>query len=331
MSFPNIFRKVGHKGPVNDHFDGEHFMLPGRPFEENRQSVLKWMLTRKKAVWPVKLDQPPPTRPPASVGKERVAVTFVNHSTLLIQTHGLNILTDPLWSERASPFAAQGPKRVIEPGIRFEDLPPIHVLLISHNHYDHLDIETVKRLSRDHGCRILVPLGDRAWMEAEGVTGIEEMDWWQDVSLNAAVRATFTPSQHWSARGLFDRCKSLWGSFVVTVQGQSFYFAGDTGYGPHFKDIAQRFNRVRSAFMPIGAYEPRWFMAYQHINPDDAVRAHRDLRAEHSIGIHFGCFQLTDEAWDAPGKDLTIALEKYQVPATDFSVPAPGQVFDYPL
>ncbi|WP_324957481.1 MBL fold metallo-hydrolase [Oligoflexus sp.] len=331
MSFSSLFRRKGYQGPVSDHFDGQRFYLPGNPFEKNRVAVLKWMLTRDKSPWPQKVDQPPQSRPPQSVGTDRVDVTFVNHATLLLQTHGLNILTDPVWSERVSPFASQGPKRIVQPGIRYEDLPPIHMVLLSHNHYDHIDIETVKRLSRDHKPRILAPLGDGPLMREAGVERIEEMDWWQSLPLREGVQATYLPSQHWSARGMFDRCLSLWGSFVISVGDEGFYFAGDTGYGPHFKEIAARFPRLRSAFLPIGAYEPRWFMRYQHTNPEDAVMAHQDLKAKHSIGIHFGCFQLTDEAWDAPARDLKIALAKYQVPERDFEVPQPGQVFSYEL
>jgi L-ascorbate metabolism protein UlaG (beta-lactamase superfamily) len=265
------------------------------------------------------------------VGTESMVVTFVNHATLLMQTHGLNILTDPVWSERIGPFSFAGPKRIVEPGIRYEDLPPIHVVLLSHNHYDHIDMLTLQRLARDHRPRILAPLGDAAWLRKAGVGCSDEMDWWQSLPLHEAITATFTPSQHWSARGFFDRCRSLWGSFAVTVKEQTFYFAGDTGYGPHFKTIADRIPRIRSAFIPIGAYEPRWFMRYQHTNPEDAVLAHLDLRAEHSIGIHFGCFQLTDEAWDAPARELKLALDKHGVSAADFAVPQPGAVFSYTL
>ncbi|WP_141736161.1 MBL fold metallo-hydrolase [Oligoflexus tunisiensis] len=331
MSFLGIFRRTGYQGPVSDHFDGERFIMPGNPFDKSREAVLKWMLTREKSRWPARVDQPPQVRPERTVGADRVVVTFVNHATLLVQTHGLNILTDPVWSERIGPVSFAGPKRIVQPGIRYEDLPPIHALLLSHNHYDHIDMETVLRLFRDHKPRILAPLGDGDWMREAGIPGIEEMDWWQTLPLSADITATFTPSQHWSARGLFDRCLSLWGSFAINVKGQTFYFAGDTGYGPHFKTIAERFPRIRSAFIPIGAYEPRWFMRYQHNNPDDAVLAHQDLRAEHSIGIHFGCFQLTDEAWDAPARELKLALEKYAVPAADFAVPQPGSVFSYKL
>ncbi len=331
MSFLGLFRRTGHQGPVSDNFDGERFFLPGNPFEKNRETVLKWILTREKTPWPQRVEQPPQARPIPNVGTDRVDVTFVNHATLLLQTHGLNILTDPVWSERVGPFSFAGPKRIVQPGIRYEDLPPIHVLLISHNHYDHIDIETVKRLSRDHKPRILVPLGDGEWMRKAGVERVEEMDWWQSLPLHYAMTVCFTPSQHWSARGVWDRCRSLWGSFAIHVRDETFYFAGDTGYGPHFKDIAARFPRIRSSFMPIGAYEPRWFMRYQHNNPEDAVLAHRDLKAAHSIGIHFGCFQLTDEAWDAPARELKLALEKHAVPLEDFSVPQPGQLFSYKL
>ncbi len=331
MSFLGLFRRSGYSGPLAENFDGQRFLLPGKPFHENRESVLKWILTRKKTPWPQKVDQPPPTMPVASVGADRVDVTFVNHATLLLQTHGLNILTDPIWSDRVGPFSFVGPKRIVQPGIQYQDLPPIHVLLISHNHYDHIDIETVKRLSRDHRPRILVPLGDGDWMRRAGVERVEEMDWWQTVALQEGITTTYTPAQHWSARGLFDRCRSLWGSFAITLRGETFYFAGDTGYGPHFKAIAARFPRIRSSFMPIGAYEPRWFMRYQHTDPEEAVLAHRDLQAAHSIGIHFGCFQLTDEAWDAPARELKIALEKHSVRPEDFSVPEPGQVFSYPF
>ncbi len=311
--------------PPSDHFDGKHFFNPTGPEPAGLGALLRWQFNGDRQDWPEHVAIERTAVLPASLAEGTFAVTYVNHATLLVQLPGLNILTDPVWSERVSPFTWTGPKRVHAPGIPFEGLPRIDVVLVSHNHYDHLDVPTLQRLAATHHPRILVPLGDKAWLTEAGVTGVEEADWWDEFSVGEDTKVVFTPSQHWSARGLFDRRRSLWGSYVVERRGEALYFAGDTGYAAHFRATAARFPRIRVALLPIGAYEPRWFMQPQHMNPADAVQALLDLKAEVAVGMHFGCWQLTDEAIDQPAKDLEAARSAAGIPAERFAVPKPGE------
>lgn len=237
----------------------------------------------------------------------QAAVTWVGHATLLVQAGGLNVLTDPIFSERASPFSFMGPKRHVAPGVSLAHMPRIDVVLISHNHYDHLDEASVVALGAQAGGSPLfvVPLGLKAWLAKQGVSNVVELDWWQSHHVGA-VEVMLTPVQHWSARGVHDRMTTLWGGFAVLAPNLRWFFAGDTGYSPDFKDTRQRlaqragFERLDLALIPIGAYEPRWFMQTQHVNPDEAVQVHLDLGAKQSIGVHWGTFELTDEPLDEP-------------------------------
>ena len=233
-----------------------------------------------------------------------VAVTFVNHATFLIQTGGLTLLTDPIWSERASPFRRIGPRRVRDPGVAFDDLPRIDAVLLSHNHYDHFDLATLRRLQQRFAPTVLAAAGDARLLAPLGFADIRELDWWEHTGLGDALRVTFVPAQHFSARGLFDRNQSLWGGYVIEVRGARIYFAGDTGYSTHFATLRSRLGVPDIAMLGIGAYEPRWFMQPMHMNPAEAVRAHRDLGSRRSIGMHFGTFQLSAEAIDQPVRDL---------------------------
>jgi L-ascorbate metabolism protein UlaG (beta-lactamase superfamily) len=309
----------GYRGPPSDHFDGRFFFNPdasaGRPFSD----FLRWQRTAHPKPWPGHVMNYASPSLPATLQQGEVALTFVNHVTFLIQFPGLNLLTDPVYSERASPFRFMGPRRVRDPGLRFEDLPPIHVVLISHNHYDHLDIESLLRLEAVHAPHFVTGLGNRAFLESFGLRKVHELDWWQAVH-TAGAAVIMTPAQHWSTRGPGNRNRTLWGGFVVQAGGQQLYFAGDTGYWKHFKDVRTRFGRVDLALLPIGAYEPRWFMCDQHMNPDEAVRAHLDLEAKTSIGMHFGCFRLTDEGIDDPVVDLTAARGQHAVHAEAFQL-----------
>jgi L-ascorbate metabolism protein UlaG (beta-lactamase superfamily) len=237
-------------------------------------------------------------------------------------------LTDPVYSERASPFEGFGPKRVREPGLAFADLPPIHVVLVTHNHYDHLDIRTLLRLEAAHAPRFVTSLGNRAFLEQFGIRRVDELDWWQRVDA-AGASVVMTPAQHWSTRGPGNRNRTLWGGFIVQTGGKQVFFAGDTGYWKHFKDIRTRFGEVALALLPIGAYEPRWFMGDQHMNPDDAVHAHIDLSARRSVATHFGCFQLTDEGIDDPAIELAAACQKHGVAADAFQVLETGETRIY--
>ncbi len=296
-----------YMGPPSDHFDGEEFRNLG-PFEERSfWDVLAWKLGDDPSEeWPDWVDFPAAEPPPARVS-EGMRVTFVNHATVLIQLENLNILTDPVWSDSVGPTSWLGPERHKAPGIAFEKLPKVDVVLISHNHYDHLDVPTLERLAeRDHPL-ILAGLGTSALLAEDDIERAEDLDWWQSREVGK-VRITFVPAQHWSTRGVGDRNVNLWGSFFIRAPAGSVYFGGDTGKGPHFAAIRERLGAPTVALLPIGAYEPRWFMHPQHINPAEAVEAHRVLGAERSVGIHFGTFDQTDEGMVQPQRDLATAL-----------------------
>jgi N-acyl-phosphatidylethanolamine-hydrolysing phospholipase D len=240
----------------------------------------------------------------------QASVTWIGHATVLVQSGGLNVLADPVFSERASPFTFIGPKRAQPPGVALDDLPPVDVVIVSHNHYDHLDRLSVVRLNeRGEGRTLfLVPLGNKAWMEDLGIRNVVELDWWQQHAVRG-VQFTLVPVQHWSARTLGDRNRTLWGGWAVRAPGLHWYFSGDTGYSRYFNETRERLGPFDLALLAIGAYEPRWFMAQQHMNPTEAVQAHRDLQARRSIGIHWGTFELTDEPLDQPPRDLAQARQ----------------------
>lgn len=293
----------------SDHFDGSHYFNPGHTPSKGFWSVLKWRWTADPKKWPVKVENKSYAPRLQSLGPGEVAITFVNHATVLVQTESFNFLTDPVWSERVSPFTWIGPKRAREPGLDFDKLPTIHAVLVSHNHYDHLDLETLKRLNQKFKPQFYVGLGDGKLLNENGIENVHEMDWWQTNEIGGA-KITFMPAMHWSGRWLNDRFKCLWGSYGIDVQGRKIYFAGDTGYADHFIKIRERWGSPDLAFLPIGAYEPRWFMKDYHMNPEEAVRAFLDLAAKKALGIHFGTFQLTDEGIDEPTQHLKEAMVK---------------------
>ncbi len=298
----NLFAAPRYHGPSSDHFDGERFHNREAGWQREG-SFLKWQLHREWGFWPEWVDSPPGPPPPQRVGGGRMRVTFVNHAAMLIQMDETNILTDPIWSERPSPFSLVGPKRHRPPGIRFEDLPPIDVVLVSHNHYDHLDIPTLLRLQQRDRPRIITPLGNGALMRRHGIEGAKDLDWWQ-----ADGSVAIVPARHFCARGFSDRNRNLWGGFVVSSAAGNAYFAGDTGWGAHFAEIGARFAPLRVALLPIGAYLPRWFMQPAHIDPAQAVAAHAALGARTSIPMHYGTFALGDDGIDEPLCDLQSAL-----------------------
>jgi L-ascorbate metabolism protein UlaG (beta-lactamase superfamily) len=305
--------------PPSDHFDGHRFFNPTLPngFVHSRGSVLK-MLREPRSRWPVWLENKGTPRLNETLAAGDVAITFVNHATFLIQTGGIAMLTDPVWSERASPFRRVGPRRVRKPGVAFEDLPQVGIVLLSHNHYDHLDIATLMQLRQRFAPPVLAAAGDARIVGSLGFKDLHELDWWDEIQVNDMLKITFVPAQHFSARGLFDRQRSLWGGYMIETFGRRVYFAGDTGYSTHFSDIRTRLGSPDIAMLGIGAYEPRWFMKPLHMNPAEAVNAHRDLGSKQSIGMHFGTFQLTTESIDQPRKDLTRALSEASIPETEF-------------
>jgi L-ascorbate metabolism protein UlaG (beta-lactamase superfamily) len=273
------------------HFDGKRFFNPGARQAPGFRELLRWKQDAHRETSPDFADDVKPCVPPARVERGVLRVTMVNHSTVLLQQEGCNILTDPMWSERASPVAWAGPRRHRRPGIRWEDLPPIDAVLLSHNHYDHLDAPTLRRVKSP----IMVPLGLGQWGR--------ELDWGDSVEV-AGCRVHCVPAMHFSGRGLFDRNRTLWCGYVIERGGLIIYFGADTGLGEHFGWIRERFGAPDVALLPIGAYEPRWFMGPVHMSPDEAVRAHEILGAKASIAIHHGTFQLADEGIDTPRKRL---------------------------
>ena len=279
------------------------------------------MRTRQRTAWPARVPPVPHPPPPERVGAGEIAVTFIGHSTFLIRTASLTILTDPVFTSHAGPFGRLGPPRVRPPAIAAADLPPVDLVLVSHNHYDHLQPSSLRLF--EERASLVVPLGLRHQV-ASGFSRtiptahrIQEMDWWQAASIRGA-EITCVPAQHFSARTPWDRDLTLWCGFVVRVDGVAIYFAGDSGYSPQFQAIGERCPGIELALIPIGAYEPRWFMSPVHMNPDEAVRAHLDVKARWSVGMHFGTFQLTDEAIDEPLRALERARTAHGLTADAF-------------
>ena len=262
--------------------------------------LLQWRLNGAARPWPKRLENSDAPSLPASLAAGELAVTGINHATDLIQFHGLTILTDPVFSERVSPVSWLGPRRVRSPGVSFDELPKIDAVLVSHNHFDHMDLQTLARLHRRDLPRFVVPLGNARHLRDAGIPNASELDWWGEADLGGGASVVLTPAQHWSGRGLFDRRRALWGGFFIRAGGATAYFAGDTGYGEHFKLIKSRLGSPDAALLPIGAYEPRWFMKDQHVSPDEAVLAHLELGARLSLGMHFGTFRLSDEGPEEP-------------------------------
>ncbi len=322
-------RNPYYGGPPSDHFDGLRFFNPPGPARDRGLGdVLRWQLNGKKARWPSRVSITP-ARP-----QERVAglrVTMVGHATVLIQIDGLNILTDPVWAERASPLSFAGPKRVTEPGIRFADLPPIDAVLLSHNHYDHCDRGTLKQLVERHDPLIVTPLGnDRLVRKAAPRARTFAGDWGDTLALREGVVVTIVPANHWSSRTTRDRRMALWGGFVLRSGGKTVYFTGDTGFGERriFNTIRQSYGPVDFALIPIGAYAPEWFMQDQHCNPEDAVRIFLALEAKRAIGIHWGTFQLTDEPRDEPAERLVSELRRRDIDEGRFIAGVPGEAYE---
>ena len=326
--------RAGYAGPVSDHFDGERFFNPGGAGPRSLLDLARWRLGRGGAAWPDAYPSPfPPDRPPPRVAGAALRVTCVGHATFLIQGAGLNILTDPVWSERASPLSFAGPRRANPPGIAFDDLPPIDAVLVSHGHYDHLDVETLARLWQRDRPRIVAPLGQDATIQGHDAgIAVVTADWGDAVPLGNGVEAVLEPVHHWTARGPFDRNRALWCGFVLRGLGDGVFFAGDTGFdeGRPFRRVAARHGPLGLALLPIGAYEPRWFMADQHMNPADAVRGLKLLEARQALGYHWGTFRLTDEGVEQPLADLAAALAEEGVDPARLIPARPGQVWPEP-
>jgi L-ascorbate metabolism protein UlaG (beta-lactamase superfamily) len=319
------------KLPPSDHFDGYRF--------HNRATVpdytlsdefnIAWELRTKKTNWPARFDTKL-YRAPAEPVLHGIRVLWIGHSTTLIQTPGLNIMTDPILFDSIGPRVF-GPSTVTNPGLIIDSLPTIHVILISHSHYDHLDLRSLHALcdrQRADPPMIVVGRGVGSVLKNAGLLSYSELDWNESVAIKE-VRVHFLEAVHTSRRGVWDTNTTLWGSFLIESPNGSIYFAGDSAYGTHFRAIYEKYGAPKVSLLPIGAYEPRWFMFRMHMNPDEAVRAHLDLHSENSVGIHFGMIDNAGESYDAPVNDLIAARQAHGVEATRFVAPAYGQVFRY--
>jgi L-ascorbate metabolism protein UlaG (beta-lactamase superfamily) len=304
----------GYVGKIAPNFNGSKFVnqvpVPTKSF----WTVAKWKMASKTEPWQQRSGMEPGTAPPERVGMGDLRITWINHATALIQMDSVNILTDPIWSERPSPYSFIGPKRYRDPGLRFEDLPPIDVVVISHNHYDHFDVPTLARLAELHSPRIVAGLGSRAILEDEKISGGHDLDWWEELKITEYVAVTAVPAQHWSRRGLGDTNNTLWAGFVIRGIGGPVYYSGDTGWGPHFEQVKNRFGPIRLALLPIGAFEPRWFMKHMHISPQEAADAARILDAQVTVPVHWGTFSLGDDGQDEPPQVLEAYLRLMEDP-----------------
>ena len=297
-----------YTGSITDHFDGKQFYHAGLPpTDKSLFDLLRWQLFGNHAKWPKSI--------PARIGikpepHDTLSILCIGHASLLIQTAGINILIDPVWSEVASPFRV-GPRRRNSPAVSLVDLPPVHAILVTHNHYDHMDTATIAAIHAQHKPVIISPLGNDTVIHKDAPqVSVQTGDWWQSFPLSPNVRVTIVPAYHWSARKLGDRRQSLWCGFVIDSPSGRIYCAGDTAYqdGKIFSEIRSRCGNPLVAILPIGAYAPRWFMSTQHTDPAEAVQIAIDVGAQHLLGIHWGTFPLTDEPWDEPPRLLEDAV-----------------------
>lgn len=313
--------------PLSDHFNGKTFFQPHHPHALRRRDFWRWRLTAKQTPWPQPVAHAPQTPPPQPCGDEVVA-TWIGHASFLLQTVQGNFLIDPVFSERASPVTWAGPRRAQPPGLAMDSLPRIDAVLISHDHYDHCDLATLQTLARRHDAEFIAPLRHQDLLHAAGARRVVELDWWETCA-RSNVTLTLTPSKHWSNRLSTPRNHRLWGGFFLTFAGapaRRVWFVGDTGYAQDiFRDVARRCGAPDLALVPVGAYEPRWFMAPMHINPAEAVQLHRDVGARRSIGMHWGTFQLTDEGREEPVTALAAARTRAGIGADEFRIVAPGE------
>ncbi len=319
-----IFTAPSYKGPASDHFDGKKFHNPSGKPAQGLKGVFKYMRTQKPGKWPAFRTLPFGPAPIEQHTGNKARITFVNHSTFLIQVQGANILTDPIWSERCSPVSFAGPKRNRTPGLDFDTLPKIDVVLISHNHYDHLDLPTVLKLEKEHRPLFVVPLGVDLYLRKKGIANIKVLDWWEETEIGFGMKVCATPANHFSSRGMFDRDQTLWCGFGIHTGVDWIYYVGDTGYSDIFKEIGRHLSPLQSAIIPIGAYQPQWFMSPIHISPEQAIQVHKDLGEPLSFACHFNTFPLADDNAEDPVEGLKVAMNEAKISENQFLVLTEG-------
>lgn len=328
---PPFLDRVYYTGPVSDHFDGQRFFNPGTrepPRLDPRRLFNRWLNTERPA-WPERVPVQPSV-PPRTVAGDEMRVTWIGHSTVLVQVAGLNILTDPIWSERASPFSFAGPRRLRAPGVRFEDLPHIDLVLVSHNHYDHLDLPTLKRLWERDRPLIVTSLGNDTILRSEGIESVAR-DWGGRVSVRGGSEVVVLRNHHWGSRWGSDRNRALWSAFSVRTPQGNVFFGGDTGWGDGaWVTEAARAGPYRLAIIPIGAYLPRDIMQNSHVGPDEALRIFRTLNPVMALAVHWGTFQLAFETIDGPPRVLQELERREGVPPGRFIATEAGRPFSVP-
>ncbi len=304
-----------------NNYDGKRFFnLDRTKVSPSFKHILKWLFTSNKSIWPKYMPNEFNDIPPDFINDGSIRISFIGHATFLIQTDGLNIITDPVFSPRAAFAKFLGPKRVSKPGIEIENLPKIDMVLVSHNHYDHLDIKSLEYLAKRDNPVMVLPIGNEKTMKKIS-SNTKFLSWGESYK-----NICFEPAQHWSSRTLFDRNKSLWGTFIIKAKAGNVCFIGDTGYDNElFKKIGSKYSDMKISIIPIGSYEPRWFMQAFHINPEEAVKIHIDLNTKLSIASHFATFQLSDESYEKPVEDLKKALSVYDIKSNDFLAMKIGQ------
>ena len=320
-----ILSGPAYQGPISEHFNGKTFVNPSGKQANGLSQVLKYFREPRIDKWIKNYETDVNTSPIPKPTAQEIQYTFVNHSTFLIQHQGVNILTDPIWSERCSPFQFAGPARMRPPGIPFDNLPKIDVVLISHNHYDHLDENTVIEIQKKWAPLFIVPLGLKKVMEKMTCTRVFEIDWWESTNFDQ-LKIKAVPTNHFSSRGMFDRDVTLWAGYIIESNFKKMYFLGDGGYSDIFKTIGEREGPFDLSFIPIGAYLPEWFMSPIHISPIQAIQVHQDVRSQKSIAMHFGTFPLAKDGPLRPPQELAKGLEEKGIAKESFMVPEEGQV-----
>jgi L-ascorbate metabolism protein UlaG (beta-lactamase superfamily) len=324
LTFGEISMAYNDLRTQSAHFSDGKFRNP-KVVSKNLWDVIKMRFNSDWASWPewVEIAQAP--TPLQRVMGPEIRVTFINHSTFLIQTNGYNILTDPIFSKRCSPFSFIGPKRVHDPGVPFDKIPKIDFVVISHDHYDHLDLDTINKLRDRDQPKFYMGLGVGERLKT--MKNSFEMDWWDKLKVTNDFELSFVPVQHFSGRTLTDRNSTLWGGFVLNIKGKKIYFGGDSGYSDHYLKTQEKMGPMDLSLIPIGAYSPRDFMSYAHVDPKQAVQAHLDLKSKKTIGMHFGTFQLTAEPINEPLELLEVEKKAAGITDQAFITLKPGETY----